>query len=100
MKNQGVLQDFTLIFTFAIVSTTPQLYFVLDAEAKAQASAVPSPKKGAKKSKTKSSKERKTSTAAPEDEKESIKSVVFKGKSPVDDNCPIRDKVNFLVVNS
>ena len=44
--------------------------------------------------KTKKSKSSKANAPAKaDDKKEAIKSVVFKGKSPVDDACPIKNKV-------
>ena len=58
---------------------------------------MPAPKKETKKSKSSKSKAR--TPAAAEDKKEAIKSVVFKGKSPVDDSCPVKDQVCQLICN-
>ncbi|XP_028392004.1 poly [ADP-ribose] polymerase 2-like [Dendronephthya gigantea] len=61
-------------------------------EAKTQAATPAPPKAKTETKKSKSSKAKATATVNG-DKKEAIKSVVFKGKSPVDDACPIKNQV-------
>jgi phosphoribosylaminoimidazole-succinocarboxamide synthase len=67
------------------------LNIALEQEAKAPV-VIPATKKETKKSKSSKG----SATAVTADKKESMKSVVFKGKSPVDDACPIKDQVCFI----
>lgn len=65
--------------------------FATEQEAKAQ-TAVPAPKVKKEMKKSKSAKAKASATDGG-DKKEAMKSVVFKGKSPVDDACPIKNQV-------
>ena len=68
-------------------------YFASEQEAKDQPPSPPAVKKETKKSRSSKS-SKKSTPAVTEDKKEAIKSVVFTGKTPVDDSCPIKNQVH------